>query len=38
MKKVFLVLVVIAILIMAAVYALIIHQDLDPRKAHGSVL
>ncbi|HIX57302.1 MAG TPA: HlyD family efflux transporter periplasmic adaptor subunit [Candidatus Anaerobiospirillum pullistercoris] len=37
MKKVFLVLVVIAILIMAAVYALIIHQDLDPRKAHGSV-
>lgn len=37
MKKVVLALVVIAIIFMGAWYALFIHKDLDPNKAHGSV-
>lgn len=37
MKKVVLALIVIAIISMGAWYALVIHKDLDPNKAHGSV-
>lgn len=37
MRKVLVILAIAVLLIMVGVYALLIHQDLDPRKAHGSV-